>query len=120
MEVRSGSAPIAVNGDLQRRVLVTLLLETGRVVPVSRLVTAAWNDEPPDSAEHQVRKTVAKLRSRIPYGPDIILTDGPGYRAVVNTEQLDLLQYQALLRQARESLSVFSVATDRVTPVRSG
>ncbi|MFE5818087.1 BTAD domain-containing putative transcriptional regulator [Streptomyces sp. NPDC056479] len=82
---------------------MTLLLEAGRVVPVSRLVAAAWSEEPPDSAEHQVRKTVAKLRSRIPYGPDIIVTDGPGYRAVVDTGQLDLLRYQELLRQARSS-----------------
>ncbi|MFG2890689.1 BTAD domain-containing putative transcriptional regulator [Streptomyces sp. NPDC048248] len=83
---------------------MTLLLEPGRVVPISRLVMAAWNEEPPDSAEHQVRKTVAKLRSRIPHGPDIIVTDGPGYRAVVAPEQLDLLRYQKLLRQARTSL----------------
>ncbi|MFD1659633.1 BTAD domain-containing putative transcriptional regulator [Streptomyces caeni] len=104
LEVRSGSELVSVNGALQRRVLVMLLLEAGRVVPVSRLVAAAWNDEPPDSAEHQVRKTVAKLRSRIPHGPDIIVTDGPGYRAVVDIEQLDLLCHQRLLRQARASL----------------
>src|SRR6476659_9845172 len=73
LEVRSGSTLIPVTGDLQRRVLVALLLEAGRVVPVSRLVMAAWDEEPPDSAEHQVRKTVAKLRSRIPHGPDIIV-----------------------------------------------
>lgn len=104
LEVRSGNALVSLNGALQRRVLVTLLLEAGRVVPISRLVMAAWNEEPPDSAEHQVRKMVAKLRSRIPHGPDIILTDGPGYRAVVDTGQLDLLRYQKLLRQAREAL----------------
>lgn len=104
LEVRSGGELISINGSLQRRVLVTLLLEAGRVVPVSRLVAAGWNEEPPDSAEHQVRKTVAKLRSRLPHGPDIIVTDGPGYRAVVDTEQLDLLRYQELLREVRASL----------------
>lgn len=83
---------------------MTLLLDAGRVVPVSRLVTAGWDEQPPDSAEHQVRKTVAKLRSRIPHGPEIIVTDGPGYRAVVTIEQLDLLRHQQLMRQARESL----------------
>ncbi|MFE5680680.1 BTAD domain-containing putative transcriptional regulator [Streptomyces erythrochromogenes] len=89
---------------MQRRVLVALLLDAGRVVPVSRLVTAGWDDEPPNSAEHQVRKTVAKLRGRIPHGPETIVTDGPGYRAVVETGQLDLLLHQQLIRQARESL----------------
>lgn len=104
LEISSGSALIPVNGVLQRRVLVTLLLHAGRVVPVSRLVVAGWNEEPPDSAEHQVRKAVAKLRSRIPHGPEVIVTDGPGYRAVVETGQLDLLRHQQLLREARESL----------------
>ncbi|MFE4638567.1 BTAD domain-containing putative transcriptional regulator [Streptomyces sp. NPDC056773] len=104
LEVRSGDAQIPVNGALQRRVLVTLLLDAGRVVPVSRLVMAGWGEEAPDSAEHQVRKTVAKLRSRIPRGPEVIVTDGPGYRAVVKTAQLDLLRHQQLMRQARESL----------------
>src|SRR5437763_16253038 len=64
LEVRSGGELISINGSLQRRVLVTRLLEAGRVVPVSRLVAAGCNEEPPDSAEHQVRKAVAKLRSR--------------------------------------------------------
>ncbi|MER6017503.1 AfsR/SARP family transcriptional regulator [Streptomyces anulatus] len=102
--LRSGSVLIPVNGALQRRVLVTLLLDAGRVVSVPRLVMAGWDEEPPDSAEHQVRKTVAKLRSRIPHGPEIIVTEGPGYRVVLEIEQLDLLRHQQLLRRARESL----------------
>ncbi|MCP3755550.1 AfsR/SARP family transcriptional regulator [Streptomyces sp. TBY4] len=113
LEVRSGDAQISVNGALQRRVLVTLLLDAGRVVPVSRLVMAGWGEEAPDSAEHQVRKTVAKLRSRIPRGPEVIVTDGPGYRAVVKTAQLDLLRHQQLMRQARESLDAGQ--TERAT-----
>jgi DNA-binding SARP family transcriptional activator/tetratricopeptide (TPR) repeat protein len=106
LEVRVGDALVPLRGVLQQRVLVMLLLEAGRVVPISRLVTAAWDEEPPDSARHQVRKTVAKLRSCIPHGHDIIVTDGPGYRAVLETEELDLLRYQRLLRQARQSLGV--------------
>lgn len=104
LEVRVGGELLPLNSALQQRVLVTLLLEAGRVVPISRLIAAAWQEEPPDSAEHQVRKTVAKLRGRIPHGHGIIVTDGSGYRAVVDTEELDLLRFQRLLSQARESL----------------
>lgn len=104
LEIRCGDEIVPISGALQCRVLVMLLLEAGRVVPVSRLVAAGWNEDPPESAEHQIRKTVAKLRSRIPRGPDLIVTDGPGYRAVVDTDQLDLLRHRKLLRQARESL----------------
>ncbi|MFJ6694972.1 AfsR/SARP family transcriptional regulator [Streptomyces sp. NPDC091272] len=104
LEVRIDGELLPVNGALQQRILVALLLEAGRVVPISRLVEAAWQEKLPDSAEHQVRKTVAKLRGRIPHGHDIIATDGAGYRAVVGAENLDLLQFQQLLHQARESL----------------
>ncbi|MFE4594074.1 AfsR/SARP family transcriptional regulator [Streptomyces laurentii] len=104
LEVRSGAALVPVNRTLQQRVLAMLLLSAGRVVPIARLVTAGWNEEPPESADHQVRKAVAALRSRIPHGPEIIVTDGSGYRAVVETGQLDLLRHQELLREARQSL----------------
>ncbi|RFU85214.1 transcriptional regulator [Streptomyces triticagri] len=104
LDIRHATEPIPVNGTLQRRILAVLLLEAGRVVPVSRLVEVAWDDDPPESAAHQVRKTVAKLRHRIPHGPEIIVTDGPGYRAVVDAAQLDLLRFRELLRHAREFL----------------
>lgn len=104
LEVRVGGELRPLNSSLQQRVLVTLLLEAGRVVPVSRLVEAAWQEDPPGSAEHQVRKTVAKLRSRLPQGHGVIVTDGSGYRAVVDAEDLDLLRFQELLGRARESL----------------
>ncbi len=104
LEVRADRETVPVNGALQRRVLVMLLLEAGRVVPVSRLVAAGWDDDLPDSADHQVRKTVAKLRSRLPRGPEIIITDGAGYRVAIEPEQLDLARHRGLLDEARSAL----------------
>lgn len=78
-----------------------LLLETGRVVPVHRLVEAAWDDDPPHSAAHQIRKAVADLRQRIPGGNDLIVTSGPGYRAVLDEDRLDIGRFRAGVRQAR-------------------
>ncbi|MFC7303469.1 BTAD domain-containing putative transcriptional regulator [Streptomyces monticola] len=101
LEIRYDGAPVGLTGTIRKRLLTVLLLEAGRVVPVSRLVAAAWADEPPETAAHQVRKTMAELRRRIPRGAEIIVTDGPGYRAVVGPGQLDLLRYRALVRRAR-------------------
>lgn len=100
---RQGERPLRLGGRLRERTLTMLLLEANRVVPVHRLVEAGWDDEPPTSASHQVRKAIAELRQNIPYGPELIVTDGPGYRACVTEDQLDLCQYLALLRQAREA-----------------
>lgn len=104
LDVTVDGQPTRLGGALRERTLVMLLLEPDRVVPVARLVEAAWDDAPPASGSHQVRKAVAELRQRIPHGPDVVRTDGPGYRATVTEEQLDLLQYRHRLRRAREAL----------------
>lgn len=105
LEGWSGGDRLRLGGPIQERVLATLLLEPGRVVPVARLVEAAWEDEPPNTASHQIRKAVADLRRRIPGGSELIATDGPGYRAVLEDGQLDLSLFQLHTRLAREALA---------------
>lgn len=103
LEVLTAQGPLTITGALRRRVLAMLLLDAGRVIPVSRPVEAGWDDDPPESAAHQVRKAVAGLRHRLPAGAELIVTDGPGYRAVVDEDQLDLLNHRRLLRRAHEA-----------------
>ncbi|MFI8101500.1 AfsR/SARP family transcriptional regulator [Streptomyces sp. NPDC086023] len=105
LEGWAGGNRLRLGGPIQERVLVTLLLEPGRVVPVARLVEAAWEDEPPATASHQIRKAVADLRQRIPGGSGLIVTDGPGYRALVEDDQLDLTLFTRHTRRAREALA---------------
>jgi DNA-binding SARP family transcriptional activator/tetratricopeptide (TPR) repeat protein len=92
-----------LGGPRQERVLAVLLLEANRVVPLYRLVDAAWAEEPPTTAPHQVRKMVADLRRRLPAPGTTIVTDGPGYRMVVTDEQLDLRMFELRLARAREA-----------------
>ncbi|MCY0929263.1 BTAD domain-containing putative transcriptional regulator [Streptomyces sp. H27-H1] len=103
LEGWAGEARIRLSGQIHERVLVTLLLEPGGVVPVVRLVEAVWDEEPPVTASHQVRKAVADLRRRIPDGGRLIITDGPGYRAEVGASQLDLHEFLAHIQEARQS-----------------
>jgi DNA-binding SARP family transcriptional activator len=92
---------VRLGGVIQERILAMLLLEPGRVLPVSRLVEAAWSEDPPPTASHQVRKAVADLRRRIPEGAAVLLTEGPGYRVVVDSSELDLAEFGELDRDAR-------------------
>ncbi|MFD3492689.1 BTAD domain-containing putative transcriptional regulator [Streptomyces sp. NPDC058690] len=98
-----GGQRIRLGGMIQERVLATLLLGTGRVLPVPRLVAAAWAEEPPATAAHQVRKAIADLRQRIPRGSQVLVTDGPGYRAALTDSQLDLTEFNALVSGARQA-----------------
>ncbi|MFB9603167.1 winged helix-turn-helix domain-containing protein [Streptomyces roseofulvus] len=84
---------LRLGGPVPVRILTALLLDPGRVVPISRLVEAAWDEDPPATAAHQVRKAIADLRQRILHGPDVIITDGPGYRIDVGPDQLDVSRF---------------------------
>ncbi|NEE33219.1 hypothetical protein G3M53_48225, partial [Streptomyces sp. SID7982] len=77
--------------------------ESGRVVPLPRLVEAAWGEDPPTTASHQVRKAVSELRRRIP-GDAVISTEGSGYRITLATAQLDLLEFNDRIQAAEHAL----------------
>ncbi|MCC9308113.1 tetratricopeptide repeat protein [Kitasatospora sp. RB6PN24] len=94
---------LRLGGTVRERVLVTLLLESGKVLPVARLVAAVWSEDPPATASHQVRKAVAELRRSMPDGLRILVTDGPGYRAAITDAQLDLTEFGTLIRTARQA-----------------
>ncbi|MGY0459972.1 BTAD domain-containing putative transcriptional regulator [Kitasatospora sp. cg17-2] len=91
-------------GAKQERMLGTLLLNAGTVVPVARLVDALWDDEPPATAPRQVRNLAGLLRRKLAAaqdGPPVLLTDGPGYRIAPNGHQVDALTFAHRVSVAR-------------------
>ncbi|HUQ54065.1 AfsR/SARP family transcriptional regulator [Lentzea sp.] len=105
LECWAGTTRVKLGGPVHERVLVGLLLEPGQVLPVSRLVEAVWDDAPPATAGHQVRKAVAKLRQVIPGGAELIATEGSGYRVVTDGVYLDLDDFLARLAHARQAVA---------------
>ncbi|MEV5648105.1 BTAD domain-containing putative transcriptional regulator [Nocardia sp. NPDC052254] len=94
LEGWSGGDRLRLGGTIRERVLVALLLETGNVLPLSRLVNAVWGEDPPPTAAHQIRKAIADLRRIIPDGTSVLVTDGRGYRAQVTDTELDLAEFR--------------------------
>ncbi|MFD4238295.1 BTAD domain-containing putative transcriptional regulator [Streptomyces sp. NPDC058542] len=103
LEASVDGARLPLGGAVQERVLSVLLLEPGRVVPLPRLIEAAWGEDPPTTASHQVRKAVSELRRRIP-GDAVISTEGSGYRITLATAQLDLLEFNDRIQAAEHAL----------------
>jgi DNA-binding SARP family transcriptional activator len=95
---------VEIGGLRQRTVLAMLLLERNRVVPVSRLVTALWGENPPATARGQVQICVSALRRALvgvePRSP--ILTVAPGYLMRVAEDRLDLDVFEQLVARGRE------------------
>ncbi|MGW1429734.1 BTAD domain-containing putative transcriptional regulator [Streptomyces sp. NPDC002431] len=90
---------------MQKHVLVVLLLAEGKPIPVSRLIEAAWDDDPPASAIHQIRKAVADLRRGLPDGNALLLTEGSAYRVEVGDDQVDVRVFTTGLAKAQEALA---------------
>ena len=103
LEAWASGQRLKLGGPIAQRILAVLLLEPGRLLTVPRLVDAAWPDEPPATATHQVRKAIADLRRRIPGGSTILVTDGPGYAIAAGTP-LDAADFEAKTRRAKELL----------------
>jgi DNA-binding SARP family transcriptional activator len=102
LEIWTAQGRLTLPGTRHQRVLATLLLTPGAVVPMARLIESTWDDEPPATATKQVQNCVSALRERLGDTEQrLIVTDGPGYRLVVTDEQLDLLKFTKHVAEAR-------------------
>ncbi|WP_308295256.1 BTAD domain-containing putative transcriptional regulator [Streptomyces sp. PSAA01] len=88
----------------QRSVLAMLLMASGRVVSVDRLVLAVWGEDPPGSARNAVQVQISKLRRILSAlsGAELT-TSAKGYSLTVAREQVDLHRFRDLVRAAREA-----------------
>jgi DNA-binding SARP family transcriptional activator len=101
LEVWAGGTRLALPSVRHQRLLAALLLSPNTVVPMPRLVSALWDEDPPTTATKQVQNCVSALRERLDGDGGVIVTDGPGYRAEVDEEQLDLLRFRRGVARAR-------------------
>ncbi|WP_052305011.1 AfsR/SARP family transcriptional regulator [Stackebrandtia nassauensis] len=102
LEVSRDGEPVTISGRHHPKLLALLLLETGRVVTVSRLVDALWENDPPATARRQIQNTMASLRRQLA-GDDspTLEATGEGYRLLVPAKTVDAQCFTDLVRQAR-------------------
>lgn len=103
LEVDAGGGPIPLGGPKQRAVLAHLLIRANQLVPADTLVDGIWGDEPPDKARNVLQSYVSHLRKAV--GRDRIQSLAPGYRLRVDHSELDATRFDALLRDAKKTVS---------------
>jgi DNA-binding SARP family transcriptional activator/Tfp pilus assembly protein PilF len=104
VEVVATGGPVPVPGALRRALLALLLLDEGRVLPLSTIIRGLWGDTPPATAPAQVRAAVAAIRRALrPAGLDPIVTHPAGYLARVPAGSLDVSRFRALVRDAQSA-----------------
>lgn len=103
LDVRLSGVGVPINGARPQTILAMLLLEAGQVVPLSRLIDAIWEDNPPATARTQVQICVSELRRTFDRhgSPQLIVTRPPGYLIQVPPATVDVARFRQLVQQGR-------------------
>jgi DNA-binding SARP family transcriptional activator len=107
-EVHAGGLSVRLGPAGQRALLVRLLIDANRTVPLDRLIDDLWGDEVPSSAVKMVHIHVSGLRKVLPAG--MLLTRSPGYAVAIDAEALDLVRFDRLRAHGRSALRRGSTA----------
>jgi DNA-binding SARP family transcriptional activator/tetratricopeptide (TPR) repeat protein len=107
VEVRADGRAVEIGHVRQRCVLVALLAEESRPVPVDRLLDRVWGERAPQRARDTLYGYLSKLRRLL--GVDIERQPG-GYLLAVDPDSVDLHRFRSLVRQARDSDDEHAVA----------
>jgi DNA-binding SARP family transcriptional activator len=67
--VAAGGSLVPLGGAKPQTLLAALLLEHGRVVPLSRLIDVIWPDDPPEAAKAAIQTYVKTLRQSLACQP---------------------------------------------------
>jgi DNA-binding SARP family transcriptional activator/tetratricopeptide (TPR) repeat protein len=98
---RDGTVLIVRRGN-QRTLLATLLLRANQVVSSDQIAGTLWGPTPPPSAQVSIRNYVKRLRQALgDEGRARIRTEPSGYLIGLEPGELDLAQFEHLLRSAQ-------------------
>ncbi|MEU4202641.1 BTAD domain-containing putative transcriptional regulator [Streptomyces sp. NPDC026294] len=97
---------VPVGPPQQQAVLVGLLLNGGKAVPMSGLIEAVWGFQPPKRAVTTIRTYVWRLRKLLdPQGAadsSVLQSVGDGYRLATASSAVDAGSAQSLMKRAVE------------------
>jgi DNA-binding SARP family transcriptional activator len=97
-ELSVGGRPVVLTTGRLRTLLAVLAMSAGKSVPVDRLATAVWGDDPPGNSRRTVQLYVTRLRTAL--GTSAITTVSSGYALWITPEQVDALRFLRLQETA--------------------
>src|SRR6476620_3008594 len=100
LEVVEHGSPLALGGGKQRALLAVLLLHANEVVSTERLIDELWGEAPPLTVTKSIHVYVSRLRKEL--GEERVVTRAPGYLLRVESDEVDLKRFEALLADARD------------------
>jgi DNA-binding SARP family transcriptional activator/tetratricopeptide (TPR) repeat protein len=118
LEVWIDSEQLALHGRRHEKLLSAMLLNVGKVTPLQHLVDVIWNQNPPSTADKQVRNAASSLRTLLASTGASISAVAAGYRLDIPDGTLDHTVFELHVARARRHAGN-SRLVDAVTELRS-
>lgn len=119
VEAWLGGQRLDIGHTRQRCVLVALLVDVNRPVPIEALIDRIWSDEPPHRARNALAGYLSRLRTLFAGATDVVIARRPGgYVLETNSSSIDFHCFRELVSRARatedplESAALFDRALD--------
>ncbi|WP_327343689.1 AfsR/SARP family transcriptional regulator [Streptomyces europaeiscabiei] len=105
LEIEIDGHTVVLTGR-QRALCTVLLLHADRVVSVERVIRYLWGEQPPSAGAARVRALVAEVRRAFgSLGTHLLATQSPGYVLRTTPGHLDLLTFEALIRDGSRAVA---------------
>ena len=101
LEVVDDGRIVALDRLRLRALLGFLLLHANEPVSTDRLIDEVWGPQPAKTAPASLQNYISRLRKAI--GPDLIVSQPPGYVLRVDPERFDLARFERLTAEARRA-----------------
>ena len=111
MEIVLEGRAVALPGIAERALLAQLLLSPGRTIAASMLIDRLWTESSlPVDPTNALQIRVSKLRRSLKanHSPDLVTREGVGYRANVDPEAVDAIDFANRIRLARAATAAAS------------
>ncbi len=99
---------LPLGGRKQRIILAILLLNANHVVPVDRLISEVWGEDTPGHPINTLQVYISNLRRVLSDHSEgeqqLLVTQEPGYRIQITSQQLDMLQFLTATDEGRRLL----------------
>ncbi len=111
VEARLDGQRLETGHARQRCVLVALLVDVNRPIPVDQLVDRVWADEPPHRARNALAGYLSRLRNLLAGAGDVRIVREPGgYVLTTNALSVDLHLFRHMAAQARAAADPLEAA----------
>jgi DNA-binding SARP family transcriptional activator/ABC-type transport system substrate-binding protein len=111
VEVRIDGKAVPLGGPKQRSLLALLLLNANEVVSRDRLIDALWGERASAGVQRSLDSYVSRLRTLL--GNERVERRPPGYMLRIETGEVDLHRFEALLEQGRAAAAAGDASAAR-------